>query len=98
MYSSDREGQPVTDSPDALPAGAPSDSRGFRADGCRVFAAMSQARPDNLESLGREVTEWLQANPDLRIVRTDTRLQHAEGFVWLVMVVFYTGHEADTPA
>ena len=68
---------------------------GFRADGCRVFAGMAQARPNNLESLGDEISHWLHDHPHLRIVHIETRLQPAEGFVWLTVIIFYLG--AATP-
>lgn len=72
---------------------------GFRADGCKVFAGLAQARPGNLESLGAEISTWLQRNPAVRIVHVETRVTAADVFVWLVVLVFFSGDEIHpTPA
>ncbi len=83
---------------DAGVSGGPSEAVGFRADGCKVFAGLAQSRPATFESLGQEITRWLTANPEVRIVHLDTKLSPSEGRVWLMIVVFFVGRERSAPA
>lgn len=43
------------------------------------------------ENLGERVTEWLRANPEVKVVDKAVRLSSDEAFHCLTIVIFYAG-------